>query len=349
MTRGGKALQGRVGDRVPRQPVVEWTFAADSAVATEAVVSDGLIVFGTDDGAVIALDLRTRKERWRIETRDTVEAAPAIAAGRVFAGSNDCVFRALDLATGKELWHIEGSDRFLTGAVVTASPDGREEWVLVNSCDGVSSCVRASDGKEIWKHDTGNYINGSSAVLDGGWVAFGGCDSMIHLLRLADGGTVREIPTDGQVSRSLASWDGALYGVNLANQLIAVEAGADKPAWVYEDHDAEFLSSPAVDEARVYVGCRDKHVHAVDRRTGKRWWKFRTGGRVESAPLVFDDAVVFGSADGRLYAVDKQNGREIWRLDLGENLAQAPAFAAGRIVIGGTDGSLFVIRDGDKP
>ena len=180
-------------------------------------------------------------------------------------------------------------------------------------------------------------------------MAFGGCDAAVHQLRLTDGGPLREIPTDGQVSRSLASWDGALYGVNLANQLIAVEAGGDKPAWVYEDHDAEFLSSPAVDEERVYVGCRDKHVHAVDRRSGQRGWKFRTGGRVECAPLVFDDAVVFGSADGRLYAVDKQSGREIWRLDLGENLAQAPAFAAGRLVIGGMEGSLFVIRDGDNP
>jgi len=132
--------------------------------------------------------------------------------------------------------------------------------------------------------------------------------------------------------------------VNYANQLIAAETKGDKIEWAYEDEDAQFLSIPGVDEARVYVGCRDKHLHAVDRITGKRLWKFKTGGRVESSPLVFDDAVVFGSADGRLYAVDKQDGHEIWRLDLGENLAVAPAFAAGRIVIGGADGSLFVIR-----
>jgi outer membrane protein assembly factor BamB len=85
----------------------------------------------------------------------------------------------------------------------------------------------------------------------------------------------------------------------------------------------------------------------VDRLTGKRVWKFKTGGRVESSPLVFDDAVVFGSADGRLYAADPQDGHEIWRLDLGENLAVAPAFADGRIVIGGADGTLFVIAGGE--
>ena len=347
MTRGGTALQGRVRDRVPRRPVVEWTFSAKGAVTSEAAVSNGLAVFGNDEGAVIAVDMATRKECWRVVTKDTVEAAPAIAAGRVFAGSNDGVFRALDVRTGKQIWQIEGQEKFPTGGVVVASPDGVEEWILVNGYDGVSRCLRTRDGTEVWKHETQNYINGSPAILDGGLVAFGGCDSVIHVIHLKDGSGMSQLTTDAQIIRSVTSWDDRVYAVNYADQLVAAAIKADKPAWVYEDDGAQFLTIPAVDEARVYVGSRDKHLHAVDRLSGKPLWKFKTGGRVESSPLVFDDAVVFGSADGRLYAVDKQDGREIWRLDLGENLAVAPAFAAGRIVIGGADGTLFVIREGD--
>ena len=347
MTRGGKALQGRVSDRVPRQPVVEWTFSTKGAVTSEAAISNGLMVFGNDEGAVIAVDMPTRKERWRFITKDTVEATPAIATGRVFAGSNDGVFRALDAHTGKPIWQIKGAEKFPTGGVVVTSPDGAEEWILVNGYDGVSRCLRATDGTQVWQHETGNYINGSPAVMDGGMVAFGGCDSVIHVIRLKDGGGLNQLATDAQIIRSLTSWHGMVYGVNHADQLLAADVKADKPAWVYENDGAQFLTIPAADEERVYVGSRDKHLHAVDRAGGKQAWKFRTGGRVESSPLVFDDAVVFGSADGRLYAVDKQDGREIWRLDLGENLAVAPAFAAGRIVIGGADGTLFVIREGD--
>jgi outer membrane protein assembly factor BamB len=347
MTRGGVALQGRVHDRVPRQPAVAWTFAAKGAVTSEAVVANGLIVFGTDEGAVIAVEMSTGKERWRAETKDAVEATPAIAAGRVFAGSNDSVFRALDLLTGKLLWQIEGEEKFPTGAVVVAGSNGTEDRLLVNGYDGVARCVRAADGSEVWKHGTQNYINGSPAILDDGLVAFGGCDSLIHLIRLKDGGAVSEITTDAQIIRSLATWGNSVYGVNYANQLIAADVSSHKIVWSYEEDDAQFLTIPAVDEARVYVGSRDKHLHAVDRLTGKRVWKFKTGGRVESSPLVFDDAVVFGSADGRLYAADPQDGHEIWRLDLGENLAVAPAFADGRIVIGGADGTLFVIAGGE--
>ena len=178
-------------------------------------------------------------------------------------------------------------------------------------------------------------------------MAFGGCDAVIHVIHLKDGSGLRKLTTDAQIIRSLASWNGTLYGVNYANQLVAAEAKADKLSWVYENDGAQFLTCPGVDEALVYAGSRDKHLHALDRLTGKPLWKFKTGGRVESSPLVFDDAVVFGSSDGRLYALDKRDGREIWRLDLGENLAVAPAFAAGRIVIGGGEGTLFVIKEGD--
>jgi outer membrane protein assembly factor BamB len=345
MTRGGKELQGRVHDRVPKNPKVGWTFRVKGAVASEAAVAKGVIVFGSDEGMVYAVDLKTRQERWRMETKDTVEATPAIVSDRAFVGSNDNTFRALDLTTGKEIWHIDGEEKFPTGAVPVTGPDG-EEWILVNGYDGVSRCLRTKDGSEVWKHETQDYINGSPAILDGGLMAFGGCDSVIHVVQLKDGVALNQVKSDAQIIRSLAGWGGTVYGVNYANQLFATDVKADKLTWLYENDDAQFLTSPAVDEERVYAGSRDKHLHAVDRLSGKPAWKFKTGGRVESSPLVFDDAVVFGSSDGRLYAVNKQDGGEIWKLDLGENLGNAPAFADGRIVIGGGDGTLFVIGEG---
>ncbi len=347
MTRGGKELQGRVHDRVTQHPVVEWSYRVKGAVTSEAAVANGVLVFGTDEGTVHAVDWQTRQPRWQVATKDTVEACPAIAADRVLVGSNDGEFRALDLTTGRQLWQLKGQEKFPTGGTLVSGPDTNEEWILVNGYDGVSHCQRIEDGSEVWQHESGDYINGSPAVLDGGLMAFGGCDAVIHVIHLKDGSGLRKLTTDAQIIRSLASWNGTLYGVNYANQLVAAEAKADKLSWVYENDGAQFLTSPGVDEALVYAGSRDKHLHALDRLTGKPVWKFKTGGRVESSPLVFDDAVVFGSSDGRLYALDKRDGREIWRLDLGENLAVAPAFAAGRIVIGGGEGTLFVIKEGD--
>ncbi len=349
MSRGGPQLQGRVAARVPLRPAVEWTFQVKGAITSEAAAAEGVVVVGDDEGVIHAVDWQTRRERWQVATGETVEATAAIADGRVFIGSDDGLFRALELADGKLAWQLKGEEKFPTGAAVVTRPEGGETRLLVNGYDGISHCLRALDGTLLWRHETEDFINGTPVVLAGGQVAFGGCDAVIHVLQLSDGSEVHSVKSDAQIIRSLAAWEDTVYGVNHANQLLAATVTAEQPTWVYEADDTQFLTSPAVDEARVYVGARDRHLHAVDRLTGKLRWKFKTGGRVASSPLVFEDAVVFGSSDGRLYAVAKDNGRELWRLDLGEALENAPAFAGGRIVIGGGDGTLFVIRGGTEP
>jgi outer membrane protein assembly factor BamB len=349
MSRGGPELQGRVAARVPLRPAVEWTFQIKGAITSEAAAAEGVVVVGDVEGVIHAVDWQTRRERWQVTTGDTVEATAAIADGRVFIGSDDGRFRALDLADGKLAWQLKGEEKFPTGATVVAGPEGGETRLLVNGYDGISHCLQARDGTLLWRHETEDYINGTPAVLAGGQVAFGGCDAVIHVLQLSDGTEVHSVKSDAQIIRSLAAWQNTVYGVNHANQLLAATTSATEPSWVYEAGDTQFLTSPAVDAARVYVGTRDRHLHAVDRLTGKLRWKFKTAGRVASSPLVFEDAVVFGSSDGRLYAVAKDDGRELWRLDLGEGLENAPAFAGGRIVIGGNDGTLFVIRGEAAP
>ncbi len=86
------------------------------------------------------------------------------------------------------------------------------------------------------------------------------------------------------------------YCGNYANQAVAFDVVGGKVAWTYEDRALPFFSAPAVNDRLVLIGSRDKHLHAIERQTGKPAWKFRTGGRVEGSPIVFEDGVVFGSA-----------------------------------------------------
>ena len=343
ITRGSPSLQGRVAASVPKSPVVEWTFELESPGTAEAAVADGAILVGDAMGILYCIDFESRKLRWKMETGDTIQAAPAVSNGKVFIGSGDKHFYALDLKTGEKLWSIEGGDKFSSAASVVSAPDGSGEWVLVNGYDGITRCLRASDGSEVWTYKTNDFINGTPAVIDGRLIAFGGCDSVIHVIDLADGKLVNKIVTDAQITNSVATIGTTVYSGNHANQLVAAEADADQPAWIYEAGSFPFFTAPAVDDMNVYLGSRDKSLHAVKRADGTRAWTFKTGGRVESSPLAFDDGIVFGSSDGRLYAANLADGTEFWRLDLGEDLTAAPVYAQGRIIIAG-GGTLFVIH-----
>jgi outer membrane protein assembly factor BamB len=77
-------------------------------------------------------------------------------------------------------------------------------------------------------------------------------------------------------------------------------------------------SSPAVVDGVVYFGSYDNHLYAVDEKTGKEKWKFKTGNYVQTSPAVVDGVVYFGSDDKHLYAVDTKTGEEKWKFETRE-------------------------------
>ncbi|MFI2794608.1 PQQ-binding-like beta-propeller repeat protein [Haloferula sp. A504] len=342
ITRGGPSLSGRVSGPAPHSPEVAWTFTLDSPGTAEAAATTDVIVVGDVMGFLYAIDFETHELLWKFETEDTIEAAPAIHEDRVFVGSGDGSFHALDLKTGDKIWSIGGNEKFSSAPNLIPGPDGSLRLV-VNGYDGTTRCLDPADGTVLWTYETQDYINGTPALVDGK-LAFGGCDTVLHVLDAGTGEKLNAIPTESQITDSIATAGNTLYAANYANQVVAAESDATEPTWIYQSDDFPFFSAPAVDDDHVYIGCRDKALHAIKRADGTGAWTFPTGGRIESSPIVFDDAVVFGSSDGRLYALDPTSGKELWRLDLGEKLTAAPIFAGGHLIIAGGEGTVFVVR-----
>ena len=85
-------------------------------------------------------------------------------------------------------------------------------------------------------------------------------------------------------------------------EVIAFDALTGKVRWRAAVGPTE--SSPLVHQGRVYVGDWRGRVIALDQRTGRIVWTFRTGGRVKGAVAALGNRVFAGSYDGRLYALD---------------------------------------------
>ena len=118
-----------------------------------------------------------------------------------------------------------------------------------------------------------------------------------------------------------------------------------KIVWTYKhpQRNFPFYSSAALSGGRVFVGGRDKLMHALDARTGKSVWSFQTGARVDSSPVVASGRVYVGSNDGKLYVFDAATGASIQQFEAGGPLSASPAIASGRLVIGSQDGKLFAL------
>lgn len=344
--RGGVHLQGATADAVVTDPHILWRFEAGAGISASAAVADGEVYCVNDSGALIVLDLETGSELWRFQGEDEIEAEPVVAGGLVFIGSVEGVFSAIDRKTHQVVWQREFEDKLTAGPNVVTSPSGEGTWLLLSGYDGVLRCLRVTDGSEVWNYPTGNYINGTPALLNASQVIFGGCDSFLHVVNLADGNAVDSYETTGYVPASVAVYGEIGYCGNYANEVIAFET-RDPAAevWNYSPKNFPYFSSPAVTEKTVFIGSRDKRLHAIDRLSGKGLWTYRTGGRVDSSPLAFRDAVVFASDDGWLYAVQPDEGTELWKRELGGSFTASPVYAQGKIIIGSSDGILYALGE----
>ena len=112
--------------------------------------------------------------------------------------------------------------------------------------------------------------------------------------------------------------------------------------WVFDAGDFR-KSSVVVSEGIAYVGADTGILHALDVKTGKEKWQYKTGLSIEAPPLVHAGMVYVGSTDGFLYALDSESGKLKWKYETdGEimgaaNQAVRPKSKDSVIVVGSYD------------
>jgi outer membrane protein assembly factor BamB len=269
-------------------------------------VAEGLVVFGSGDGAVYALDAATGARRWAFQTGDVVHASPAIAGGVVFVGSFDGRLYALELASGRKLWAFDGGrddDRHLmTGFPGSAAVAGGR--VFVGSRDAHVYALDAGTGRRLWAHATdGAWVVASPAVRDGVVYVTTSDSERFLALDAETGRTLFELPTQTYALSSPAivgghayfgSFDGRVRDVDLAKRAYGASfavAGfaANGPKWLKSDGrlDGEKVwSGPTLDAT--IVGIRERLFSL---------------GSILSSPAAAEGVLFVGSADGTVYAL----------------------------------------------
>jgi outer membrane protein assembly factor BamB len=121
-----------------KKGAILWNFAAESRqqpFLSSPAVTDKLVVVGSRDKHLYALDRQSGKMLWSFPTRNKVDSSPVIVGQRVFVGSNDGNLYVLDVAKGTEL------QRFKLGGSITASPAVAEDCLVIGTGDGVVYCL----------------------------------------------------------------------------------------------------------------------------------------------------------------------------------------------------------------
>ena len=109
-------------------------------------------------------------------------------------------------------------------------------------------------------------------------------------------------------------------------------------------------SAAVIAEGVVYFGSSDKHLYAVDLKTGAEKWKTPLG-IFTASPGINGDRIYIGDADGKFYCLDRAKGSVLWTFDDGEQTGQitaAPNFAGDNVLIPTHNSTLYCLDKNGK-
>jgi outer membrane protein assembly factor BamB len=245
----------------------------------------------------------------------------------------------VEAATGKKRWTFD------TGAEVTSSANFAGDTVLFGCSDENLYCLSKA-GKEQWKFKVpGGPVMGTPAIV-GNRTFAAGCDSTLHVLDITKGTEVAgTVDLGGQVGATVAVIGDQLYVGTMSGEVLAVQWKKGEVLWRFEAPRAKqpFYASAAATDNVIVVGSRDKHVYALDRKSGKEVWNFAAKKKLDSSPVVAGQRVFVGSSDGNLYALDLASGTERKHFTLGREIAGSPAIGDNNLVIGTMEGIVYCI------
>lgn len=335
MGRGDGLARGVSGAALPEKLSVVWKHQVkDGAFEATAAIVDGVVYIGDLDGHLMALDLRTGKQRWQVTLDAGFIASPAVRDKMLYVGDIEGILHAYTL-DGKEKWKYE------TGAEIDSGVNFYKENILVGSQDATLYCLQP-DGKLLWQFTIDDQIRCTPTVVENrAFVA--GCDGKLHVIDLDKGMAVDDVVIEAPTGTTPAVQGDMVYFGTEGATFFGIDWRKAAVVWTYRapQRPQAYRSSASVAGDLLVVGGRNNRVNALATLDGKEVWAFATRKKVDSSPVIVGDRVFVGSSDGRLYALDLKTGKERWQYDAGAGFTGSPAVADGHLVIASEDGVIY--------
>ena len=260
---------------------------------------------GTLAGILFALDRKSGKILWRVQTQNAIHTAPSLQGSAVYASSCDGTVYAIEAASGTVLWKFLQPD----GSLGYADPLPVGDTALFSCGETTLYRLDPLSGSLVWKAPLPGKGLATPARIDGKLVVAGdGCG--LTALSEDDGKRVWRFPASGKST----DWygvplarDGIVYVGTVRGLVYAIDAATGRRIWA-SALDGEALARPSLDSARgtlwvtlTGVPRGGPSLVALDMRTGKKRFEHQLGD-IAASPAIVGDRLFIGTLGGYYYA-----------------------------------------------
>jgi outer membrane protein assembly factor BamB len=323
-----------------------WKVHLGGSLYSSPAIQDGLVLLGSSDKHLTALDLSDGKTRWSKTLPDRIwGSAPAIAGGLCYIGCVDGCVHALALADGKEAGRWCGHPHGLMGkADVLSSPLVEGGRLVFGSDDG---CIYGAElaGTAVWKAATGDIIHDNAACAVSGTAFIPSQDGKLYALALADGARRWAWAAPKPFNTVPSCANGLVYVGDGDSKVYALDASDGKLRWSFATGGRGIMASPSLGpDHSLVIGSTDHFVYCLDAESGALRWKAKTGDVVLASALITGSLVWLGSFDEKFRALDLKTGEERWSTELEGGVFTSAAASGDKIVVAGRGGDVICLQ-----
>lgn len=364
--RSGKdwPMQGGSPDRAGltfpafNQPLeVAWKFNIGDRIVGAAAIRDGKAFVGSDNGKIVAVDLKTGIKVWVFQTGAKIRCSPAVVGGLVYCGSDDAHFYALDAESGMKRWSFE------CGGPVQASPVVVGGIVLFGANDHHVYARDRLTGKKLWSHRVNDYCILAPPVVHGDVVYVGQWTDWVRALDIKTGKMLWQSIVPVTIE-SLAYYRDKLY-VRNPNWMIELDPktgkrlriGAASWGWGGVAFVKNQMFLTGIQSQYGTSGATATDLDEPSTPTNRKIPTLEDVGALKpksikgspdlagmGTPLAIGETLCFVSAAGKV-AITDLDGTKRWTFQLGGTSHASPVAADGVLIVGCDDGHLYAFRE----
>ena len=241
-------LDARTGGRI-------WIFGTGEKIVSSPRADTVMVIAGTTGGRIIAIDVNNGMRLWSVVVGKSIWASPTLGEDFIIAAAIDGSLSRLS-RSGAVQWSSKQEGTIYSSPLVIE----KENLVIFGSGDKSVRACSLSDGRLVWRAETGGDMRGNPA-FDGTNIYIGSENGNLHALSL-EGAKVWNTDVRGAIRSTPLIKDGLLYVTSYGTGLTVLRCADGTRVTEYRA-ESPVYSSPAVDGGLLFFGTMQGFLHAV--------------------------------------------------------------------------------------
>ncbi len=289
-----------------------------------------------------------------------IQGSPAVVGGNIYVGGTNGRVYCFDVNGGGLLWETSA-----LGAIQFSSPTVKTGKLYIGTYTKYVHCIDTTNGDIIWTSEILNSKVYSAPTIYQSKVYVTTDGAKLYCLNGADGSILW---SQGLLAGSGCKNTPAIYSnkvyISLNSHMFCFNADTGAEQWHSSLYDFDYtppfkLSSPSIDNGKVFAGNFDGTIFCYDAATGEILWQSSDSamGQIVSTPAVSDDRIYvmpYYQGEGKpISCFDADDGDLIWSYETlgGSNYGMSPILAGKNVYVMDMSASFYCLDamgDGDE-